>query len=115
MDITELRRQQLLEAQRQRVFETMAQGGTLVQILLQVAIYIETFLPGLRSSIMLLEHNGNRLYRMAAPSFPKVTAIDGVEIAKFAGCCAIAARSGERVMVEDMHHHPCWETCREFL
>jgi len=115
-DITELRRQQLLEVQRQRVFEIMAQGGTLTQILVQVAIYIETYRPGLRSSIMLIEDDGNRLCSVVTPSFPQAAAaaINGVDIADSSGCCAAAARSGERVIVEDMRHHPCWTTCQEF-
>jgi len=95
-DITAQRREQLLEVERQRVFETMAQGGDLIQILNQVAGYIDAAGRGMRSSIKLLDETGRILRAVAAPSFPELNAESGFELEMHSHCCAAEAISDRK-------------------
>ncbi|WP_157199164.1 hypothetical protein [Methylomonas koyamae] len=60
-DMTKPRREQLLDVERRRVFERMAQGGDLDEILTQIALYVESACPGCRCRIQVLDQTGNRL------------------------------------------------------
>ncbi|MDP1771124.1 MAG: PAS domain S-box protein [Methylobacter sp.] len=114
-DITEPRRQQLLGAERQRVFEKIAHGGDLSEILEQVSRYVESSKPGRHCCILLLDEERNCLYSAAAPSFsaPCLASLDGVAVRK-GSCCGTAAWLGEWVAVEDIRHHACQESCQAF-
>ncbi|GBG12846.1 uncharacterized protein NMK_0381 [Novimethylophilus kurashikiensis] len=104
-DITAQRREQLLDAERQRVFEAMAHGGDLAQVLAQVAGYIDASGRGMRASIMLLDESGTRLKSVAAPTLPEVVALGEIDLSQHKGCCAVAASRGERISSDRTCHH----------
>lgn len=115
-DITERSRQQVLEAGRQRVFEIIAHGGELNEILNQVARYVESAQPGRHCHILLHDEEHNRLVSVAAPSLPVScqSSLDGIELCEESGSCANAVLRGERIAVENLGHHACPETCQLF-
>ncbi|MGZ5015695.1 MAG: PAS domain S-box protein [Methylobacter sp.] len=115
-DDSERRRQQMQEAARQRVFEKMAHGGDLNEILEQVALYIESSSPSRRCCILLLNEERNRLYSAAAPSFSAScpASLDGVVVGEDSGCCGTVAWRGERLTVENLLHYARPEACRAF-
>lgn len=115
-DDSERRRRQMLEAARQRVFEKMAHGGDVNEILEQVALYVESSSPSRRCCILLLNEERNRLYSAAAPSFSAScpASLDGAAVGEDSGCCGTVAWRGERLTVEDLLHCARPEACRTF-
>jgi len=115
-DITAQRREQRLEALRQRVFETMARGGNLNKILEQVAQYVESSKPDRRCGILLLDEKRNCLVSAAAPSFSVscIAGRNGVTLHKSGwGCCDAACR-GELIIVRDIRRQASPENCQSF-
>lgn len=105
-DITAQRREQLLEVERQRVFETMAQGEELAQILNQVASYIDAAGRGMRSSIKLLDESGQFLSAIAAPSFPEISAETDIDLEKHSKCCAVEGIHDRKPLYQFCIHTP---------
>lgn len=112
LDITQISRQQMLETQRHRVFESIVQGGALELTLEQVAVYVNIANPDRQCGILLLNEDGSHYDVAVAPSFPEATAMSGIEISDDAGCC-VAARSGKQVVVDGNKQQPCWTTCQQ--
>ncbi|TAN70749.1 MAG: EAL domain-containing protein [Methylobacter sp.] len=119
-DLSDRRQQQILEANRQRVFEKMAHGDNLHGILEQVALYVESSRSGRRCGILLLDEDKKHLQIVAAPSFPKTHRATfspqmlDEETGRCHGWVASALR-GERVIVKNMAKHPCQSLCRRFI
>ena len=116
-DITERSRQQALEVERQRVFETIAHGGELNETLKQVARYVESAKSGRYCCILLPDEDGSRLISVAAPSLPVPcqSSQEGIELCEDSGCCATAALRGERIVVENFSHHAYQKSCQAFV
>lgn len=115
-DMTKHRREQLLDIERRRVFERMAQGGDLGEILTQIALYVESACPGCRCRIQLLDQTGSRLIHGVAPSFsaPCPAHSQGVDVDYDGGGCAVAIGRGEPLIIRDMRLATVSETCRSF-
>ncbi len=109
-DISERRRQAAQEETRRRIFEALAQGRELTDVLLLVIDYIQQVDPECLGSIMLLDEDGKRLHALASPSLPDdyTAALDGFAIGDGAGSCGTAVARGETVIVEDVRTHPYW-------
>lgn len=113
-DITE--RKQAEEAMRRsEVLELLAAGAPLNEILTALVINAEKHNSEMLCSVLLLDHDGNRLRYGAAPSLTDFysKAIVGEEIGPEVASCGAAAHSGKRVIVEDIMAHPNWESGRE--
>jgi diguanylate cyclase (GGDEF)-like protein/PAS domain S-box-containing protein len=119
-DLSDRRQQQIVEANRQRVFEKMAHGDNLNGILEQVALYVESSKPGRRCAILLLDEEQKRLQIVAAPSFSESSRarLNPQLLGEAGGSWddwAASILRGERVIVQDMGKHPCWSFYREFI
>lgn len=116
VDVTERQREQRLESKRLRVFETIARDGALSEIFSQVSRLTDTARPGLRSTILLQEEQGERLHCVAAHSFPDYPSPqqDGIENSSSDECCAVVALQGERVVMEDIARQMCAPACQAF-
>ncbi|MGZ8221663.1 MAG: PAS domain S-box protein [Methylobacter sp.] len=119
-DLSDLRQQQIDEANRQRVFEKMAHGDNLNSILEQVALYVESSKPGCRCGILLLDEEQECLQIAAAPSFPASyrARLKSLVLSEESGRCygwVASALRRERVIIDDMSNHPCWPICRSFI
>ena len=109
-DITERHLSIELERLRNRIFELLANGAALSDILTQIVGYVEQSRSGMQCSILRLDETGKRLLLGAAPSLPTPynQAVDGLLIGDAVGSCGTAAFRNERVIVEDIHSHPYW-------
>ncbi len=121
-DITDQKRADLVLQSRtselemhNRILRQINQGMPLIEALDSMTRQIETLHPEMLCSVLLLDQDGKRLRHGAAPSLPDfyIQAIDGVVIGDGVGSCGTAAYRGERVIVENLQHHPYWVPFRE--
>lgn len=99
-----------LDALRAFMMEQLTSSAAMGEVLEAFIHRIEGMLPGTLCSILLLDEEGQHLLMGAAPSLPALynKAIDGVSIGPSVGSCGTAAYTGQRVIVEDIAHHPYW-------
>ncbi|MDO9141264.1 MAG: EAL domain-containing protein, partial [Methylobacter sp.] len=128
-DLSERRQQQIIENNRQRVFEKVAHGDNLGSILEQVALYIESSKSGRLCGILLFDEERKDLQMLAAPSFPEsYKAKFNLQLykekfnlqllGKEGACChgwVASALRGERVIVNDMSQDSCRSLCQGFV
>jgi PAS domain S-box-containing protein len=114
-DITALKRHERLEEARLRIFERLARGAPLPEVLVLVAKYIEQARPGFLASIMLADDDGRHLLPGPAPSLPPayLKALGRTEIGEGIGICGTAAWRGTTVIAEDLASHPYCNAFRE--
>ncbi len=113
IDVTERTRAQTLEADQRRLLELVSRGSaTQVELLESITRIAERHLPGVRSSILLLE--GDRIRPGAAPSMPAEygALLDGLEIGPAVGCCGTAMYLKRPMIVEDVEADPLWANYR---
>lgn len=110
-DIGERKRLEAQEEIRRQIFEALAQGGELPDILNLVIGYVEQVSPDCLGSIMLLDRDGKQLKSLASPNLPDdyTAAIDGIAIGDGAGSCGTAVWRRETVIAEDVRTHPYWQ------
>ncbi|MDD1622318.1 MAG: PAS domain S-box protein [Methylococcaceae bacterium] len=113
-DITESKRHQAREETHRRIFEQIAQGGELADILGLVVDYVEQLMPDSLASIMLLDAEGKHLQSVASSSLPKdyAAAVDGIAVGDGVGSCGTTVWRGETIIVEDVRTHPYWVNYR---
>jgi signal transduction histidine kinase len=107
------RSEALLQGEKQ-ITELIAQGITLDEILERCCRLVEEVFAGSLGIIMMMDSNGKRLCRGAAPSFPAYMAeVDGFEINPAAGTCSAAAARREPVITTDIRVDPHWANYRD--
>ncbi len=109
-DVTETARATRVLAAEQQVFEAIAMGAPLSDVLTRIVQFIEQNSPGTLASVLLVDATGTRLRHGAAPSLPPayVRAIDGAPIGPCAGSCGTAVFRREAVFVSDIETDPLW-------
>ena len=109
-----LQAERVIESQN-RVLEMIAKGSPLAETLTTLLRSVEEQVPGMLSSILLLDADGIHVRHGAAPSLPAdyVRALDGVPIGERAGSCGTAAYLRRPVIVEDIATDPLWTDYRE--
>lgn len=114
-DITALKRHERLEEARLRIFEQLAHGALLPEVLALVTQYIEQARPGFLASIMLADDDVRYLIPGSAPSLPLdyIEAIGRIEIGEGVGICGTAAWRGTTIVAEDLLTHPDCTAFRE--
>jgi diguanylate cyclase (GGDEF)-like protein/PAS domain S-box-containing protein len=115
IDITEQKLRETREQVRNQIFELLAGGGELKEILRMVVGYVERNDARMLCSILLLDDGGRHLLVGAAPSLPDFynNAVNGLEIGDGIGSCGTAAFRNERVVVEDIRNHRYWTYGRD--
>ncbi|CAG0958933.1 putative signaling protein [Rhodocyclaceae bacterium] len=108
------REQAILEV-RNRIFQLMATGGDLREILALIIRSIEMERADMIGSILQVDATGKVLVNGVAPGLPAEynAAVEGLPIGDGIGSCGTAAHRGERVVVEDIACHPFWAPFRE--
>ena len=98
------------------ILSMLLNGAPLAEILHALVLKIEDQRLGTHASVLLLSEDGKRVLMGAAPHLPDSynQAIHGVEIGPEAGSCGTAAYTGERVIVEDIEHHPYWALYKSY-
>ena len=114
-DRTESKQAELYEKYRTQVLELLAGDAPLSNVLLAIVTGVEDLDPRMLCSISLLDSEGLRLGKSVAPSLPEFynSALEGVEIGLGVGSCGTSAKTGGRVIIEDIASHPYWENYRE--
>jgi diguanylate cyclase (GGDEF)-like protein/PAS domain S-box-containing protein len=114
-DITERKRAEAQEQARNRMFELLAEGGALPEILVQAVNYLEVANDRLSCMILMADESGRRLRVGAAPSLPAfyVDAIDGLAIGEGVASSGTAVFRDAFVAVEDIRSHPDWAPFRD--
>lgn len=112
-NITALKRHERLEEARLAIFEKLAQGAPLSQVLTLVCQYVEQARPDFLASIMLADEDGLYLIPEPAPSLPAsyLAALGRIEIGEGMGICGTAAWRGATMIAEDLRTNPYF---REF-
>jgi len=112
-DITERKRHEALEEIRLRVFEKLAQGAELAEILSLVMLGVERIRPDFLSSVMTVSADGLQLLPTAAPSLPMdyFYAIRQIPVGEDHGSCGAAAALGQMVIAEDIRTDVRWRNC----
>jgi diguanylate cyclase (GGDEF)-like protein/PAS domain S-box-containing protein len=110
-DITERKKADALRDEQSKILEMIAMSAPLETILDCLMRLVESQLPGISGSVMLLEPDGRHLRLGAAPSLPEDyrNAIDGIRIGPTVESCGTAAYRREAVIVSDIEHDPLWE------
>ncbi len=114
LDITERKRQEMLRRGQSDLLEMIARSEPLPSILEALVLLIEAQLTGIFGSILLLDEEGRRLFKGAAPNLPDAynDRIEGVAIGNMVGSCGTAAWSGKPVFVSDIMNDPRWANYR---
>jgi PAS domain S-box-containing protein len=109
-DITERKLADALRDGQARILEMIAMNAPLADVLDRLVRLVESQLTGIFGSVLLLDEDGARLRRGAAPSLPEayVKAIGGVPVGPQAGSCGTAAYWREAVVVADVMTDPLW-------
>ena len=99
---------------QQEIFEAMASGVALPDIMNLMCLRAETLAPTAICSVLSVDSEG-RLHHIASPSLPEhySRAIDGVSSGPKAGSCGTAAYRGEPVVVTEIASDPLWEAYKE--
>ncbi|MGK7926990.1 MAG: PAS domain S-box protein [Spirulina sp.] len=108
-DITERQHRELLESTQNMVLRMLARGRALVDVLAMFVTQIDGLMPNLTTAIMFLSDDGTYLHSCISAQLPPeyLQAIDPFPLRPDAGCFGTAARSGKRVIVEDIETESC--------
>jgi GAF domain-containing protein len=102
-------------ARERHVLARIADGVALSEVLHELLADIEASAKSrMRTSILELSADGQRLQHLAAPSLPEAycRAIDGVRIGEGVGSCGTAMYRGTPVYVADIAADPLWDDYR---
>jgi PAS domain S-box-containing protein len=96
------------------VLEMIASTAPLSESLDALMRLIETYVPGMLGSILLIDEQGVHLRHGGAPSLPAdyIKALDGIAIGPSVGSCGTAAFHKQTVFVKDIAADPLWEDYR---
>jgi GAF domain-containing protein len=91
-------------------------GVPLKDSLRNLVLLIESQVPAMICSILLLSDDGNHVKHAVAPSLPVnyIKVIDGSPIGPKHGSCGTAMWRGEPVIVTDIATDPLWDEYRNF-
>lgn len=94
-----------------QVLAQIAEGRPLSKVLETLVQFTEQMLPDALCSVLLLDPDGIHLRHGAAPSLPDAYnhALEALPVSDGAGSCGTAAATGQRIIVEDIRHHPYWQ------
>ncbi len=111
--------EQLLDMQR-HVLALISRNAPLQESLSAIAHFSESWIPGMKGSILRWEPESGRLRRGGYGSLPGSFAetVDGLVPGPKAGSCGTCAYLNERVISQDVFEDPLWEDfhalCRQY-
>ncbi|KIH83791.1 Sensory box histidine kinase/response regulator [Pseudomonas batumici] len=114
-NITALKRHERLEEARLCIFERLARGAPLAEVLVLVTKYIEQARPDFLVSIMLVDDDGRYLLPGSVSRLPPdyQEALGRIKIGEGISICGTAAWRGTTVIAGDMSTHPYCVAFRE--
>ena len=114
VDITERKLAEIFDNKNAEILEMIAIGRSASDIYDAIALLYEARHPGMRCSMLELEHN--KLLHGGAPSLPKAycDAVNGLENGPSVGSCGTSTYTGQRVLVENIETDPKWEKIKQY-
>jgi diguanylate cyclase (GGDEF)-like protein len=99
------------------ILEKINSGRSMHKVLNDLAIRVEAQHPKMICTILLLDHNTNKLSLVAAPSMPEACRekLDGLLIGDGVGSCGTAAYTGKQVIIEDVKSHVYWKEFQDLV
>jgi PAS domain S-box-containing protein len=113
-DVTEVTRARRLQDAEHEVLEKIATGATLGDVLGSLVLAVEEHSPPGLGAILLVDVDGLRMRRGAAPSLPQpfVQALETMTMNDVHAPCVAAARLKKAVFVEDIEADPECAPCQ---
>jgi diguanylate cyclase (GGDEF)-like protein/PAS domain S-box-containing protein len=113
-DITDRKRSEALKLGQRELLEMIAIGAPIEAIFEKLIRLIESQIPTMIGSILLLSEDGQHVRHAAAPNLPPgyIEAINGATIGPQAGSCGTAMYRGEPIIVTDIMEDPFWDDYR---
>ncbi|MDT8397651.1 MAG: PAS domain S-box protein [Pseudomonadales bacterium] len=114
-EISKRKQQEALSQAQARILEMLVLGEPLTALLDVVMFSVESLVPTMKASVLLVDESGKYLRHGAAPNLPEAysQAIDGLAIGPRAGACGTAAHRHELVVVADTETDPLFQDYRE--
>jgi PAS domain S-box-containing protein len=114
-DISDRKQAEQRNASEREVLELLASGAPLNDVLRRLALGFEATFPGMLCSVLVLDSDGRRLRRGAAPSLPEsyCQAIEGQDVGPAAGACGTAAHTRRMTLCPDIASDPLWNDSRD--
>ncbi|NLI82910.1 MAG: EAL domain-containing protein [Deltaproteobacteria bacterium] len=111
-DITERKRGELLEAERNQILEMVIRGEPLREILGRLISMVEHQRPDAVCVLSILK--GSQLHAVAPTAMPGQLAelLEGQVTGPRSGCCGTCAYFGRKVVVPNIAESPLWEAHR---
>jgi PAS domain S-box-containing protein len=115
MDVTERKLSEALLSSEKHLLEMIAGGAPLPAVLNDLCGAIDEQSPGLISTVLSLDADGQRLWPVAGPGVPEgwTRMVSPLAIGPCAGSCGTAAYRKETVVVSDIATDPLWADFRE--
>ena len=115
MDVTRQNRAEALLSAEKRMFEKIAAGVELKEVLGSLCDAMEEQTHNLISILMIMDPDGKRLWPVAGRCAPKewIAAINPLPIGPNAASCGTAAFLKRQVIAADIANDPMWTTHRE--
>ena len=115
MDVTRQNRAEALLSAEKRMFEKIAAGVELKEVLGSLCDAMEEQTHNLISILMVMDPDGKRLWPVAGRCAPKewIAAINPLPIGPNAASCGTAAFLKRQVIAADIANDPMWTTHRE--
>jgi hypothetical protein len=115
MDVSERSLSDALLSSEKHILELIACGAPLQVVLDELCGAIDEQSPGLISTVLSLDADGQKLWPVAGPGIPKGWArmISPLAVGPSAGSCGTAAHRKETVVVSDIATDPLWAGFRE--
>jgi PAS domain S-box-containing protein len=110
-DITDRKSAEALLAGERRLFELIATGVPLKEILNELCLILEQQRPGTHASALMLTREGRHLTVVAGPTLPKGWSdqMEKLPVGPCAGSCGTAAYRGTLVIASDIATDPLWD------
>ncbi len=102
-------------SEQQRIEGMITTKAPLREILSSLVLLIESQVPAMTCSILLLSQDGDHVKHAVAPSLPEdyIKVIDGSPIGPRNGSCGTAMWRGKPVICTDIATDPLWENYRD--
>jgi signal transduction histidine kinase len=117
VDISAMKRAEMLRAGQTSLLETIAKGTPLDDTLTRLVGLIEGLSAGVLCSVLLLGDDGRHIRYAIGPALPRayLDALLGLEIGPHAGSCGAAMNDKKAIITSDIVNDPLWSDYRDLV
>ncbi len=110
-DITERKRAEFFEADRNRILQSIIQNQALPDILHDIVKVLENLSPASVGCLCLAQEDQLKVFAAPGLSEKFVQQLNSLTVSPESGCCGSAAYQGHPVIVPDISRGPLWQSC----